>query len=50
MQPGKKESPTDQRFEGMPEQELCLMIRDDLLHSQTGIKLESSFRGMILGN
>lgn len=40
MQIGRKESQVDPHFEQMPEQELFLKIRDDLLHSRTGIKLE----------
>ena len=40
MQFGKKENPIDRHFEEMPEQELFIKIRDDLLHSRTGIKLE----------
>lgn len=45
MQLGKKENPIDQHFENMPEQELFLKIRDDLLHSRTGIKLEEQLAG-----
>ena len=40
MQLGKKENPIDPHFEDMPEQELFLRIRDDMLHSRTGINLE----------
>ncbi|MBQ8232629.1 MAG: CpaF family protein [Lachnospiraceae bacterium] len=45
MQLGKKEKTIDQHFEDMPEQELFLKIRDDLLHSRTGIKLEEQLTG-----
>ena len=45
MQLGKKENPIDQHFEDMPEQELFLKIRDDLLHSRTGINLEEQLSG-----
>ena len=45
MQLGKKENPIDQHFENMPEQELFLKIRDDLLHSRTGINLEEQLSG-----
>ena len=40
MQIGKKDSLIDLYFEDMPDQELFLKIRDDLLHSRTGINLE----------
>ena len=41
MQPFRKtETVTDNIYESMPDRELFLMIRDDLLHSRTGIKLE----------
>ena len=36
----KRETESLNIYENMPEQELFLMIRDDLLHSRTGIKLE----------
>lgn len=45
MQLGKKESLIDLYFEDMPDQELFLKIRDDLLHSRTGIKLEEQLLG-----
>jgi pilus assembly protein CpaF len=45
MQLGKKESLIDLYFEDMPDQELFLKIRDDLLHSRTGIKLEEQLSG-----
>jgi len=45
MQLGKKESPIDQHFEDMPDQELFLQIRDDLLYSRTGIKLNERISG-----
>lgn len=41
MKPFKKtEIIAENIYESMPDQELFLMIRDDLLHSRTGIKLE----------
>lgn len=36
----KTENRAENIYETMPEQELFLMLRDDLLHSRTGIKLE----------
>ena len=36
----KKENAAENIYEDMADQELFLMIRDDLLHSRTGIKLE----------
>ena len=36
----KRETESLNIYENMPEQELFLMIRDDLLHSRTGIRLE----------
>ena len=45
MQLGKKESLIDLYFEDMPDEELFLKIRDDLLHSRTGIKLEEQLSG-----
>lgn len=36
----KKETDQFNIYENMPDQELFLMIRDDLLHSRTGIRLE----------
>lgn len=45
MQLGKKENQIDQHFEEMADQELFLKIRDDLLHSRTGIKLEEQLAG-----
>lgn len=37
----KTENIADNIYENMPERELFLMLRDDLLHSRTGIKLEA---------
>lgn len=45
MQIGKKDTLIDLHFEDMPDQELFLKIRDDLLHSRTGIKLEEQLAG-----
>ena len=45
MQIGKKDVLIDLHFEDMPDQELFLKIRDDLLHSRTGIKLEEQLAG-----
>ena len=45
MQIGKKDILIDLHFEDMPDQELFLKIRDDLLHSRTGIKLEEQLAG-----
>lgn len=45
MQLGKKESLIDLYFEDMPDEELFLKIRDDLLHSRTGINLETQLSG-----
>ena len=35
----KTEKAAENIYENMPDQKLFLMIRDDLLHSRTGIKL-----------
>ncbi len=40
MQLGKKDNAPENLYESMPEKELYLKIRDDLLHSRTGIRLE----------
>ena len=45
MQFGKKDTLIDLHYEDMPDQELFLKIRDDLLHSRTGIKLEEQLAG-----
>ena len=45
MQIGKKDSLIDLYFEDMTDQELFLKIRDDLLHSRTGINLEEQLAG-----
>lgn len=45
MQIGKREGPIDPYFEAMPDKELFLKIRDDLLYSRTGIKLEDRLSG-----
>lgn len=45
MQLGKREGPIDPYFEAMPDQELFLKIRDDLLYSRTDIKLEDQLSG-----
>lgn len=45
MQFGKKDTLIDLHYEDMPDQELFLKIRDDLLHSRTGIKLEEHLAG-----
>ncbi|MBR2038696.1 MAG: CpaF family protein [Lachnospiraceae bacterium] len=37
----KTENIAENIYENMPDQELFLMLRDDLLHSRTGIKLEA---------
>ena len=37
----KAENIAENIYENMPDRELFLMIRDDLLHSRTGIKLEA---------
>ena len=37
----KTENIAENIYEKMPDQELFLMLRDDLLHSRTGIKLEA---------
>ena len=37
----KTENIADNIYENMPERELFLMLRDDLLHSRTGIRLEA---------
>ena len=45
MQIGKREGPIDPYFESMPDTELFLKIRDDLVYSRTGIKLEDQMSG-----
>ena len=45
MQLGKKDGVIDLYFEDMPDEELFLKIRDDLLHSRTGINLETQLSG-----
>jgi len=45
MQFGKKDALIDLHYEDMPDQEFFLKIRDDLLHSRTGIKLEEQLAG-----
>ena len=45
MQFGKKDTLIDLHYEEMPDQEFFLKIRDDLLHSRTGIKLEEQLAG-----
>ena len=47
MQFGKKDTLIDLHYEDMSNQELFLKIRDDLLHSRTGIKLEEQLAGLI---
>ena len=45
MQVKKREGPTDPLFEAMPDGALFLKIKDDLLYSRTGIKLEDQLSG-----
>lgn len=45
MQIGKREGPIDPHFEIMSDQELFLKIKDDLVYSRTGIKLEDQISG-----
>ena len=45
MQVKKREGPTDPIYEAMPDGALFLKIKDDLLYSRTGIKLEEMLSG-----
>ena len=45
MQIGKRAGPIDPYFEAMSDKKLFLKIRDDLLYSRTGIKLEEQLSG-----